>query len=133
MAGPLDSMMTDQVEQQLWQALRDVIEPDLGENIVDLGLVRSMRVGDNGAVAIDIIMTTSYSPHAVTLADDVRRAALRAGAARAEVRLVSEPAWTPYQMAESLRVLLGLPDSEPQLTKTATSWRDKVRRRLFRA
>lgn len=125
--------MQEITEQAVWQAMRDVIEPDLGENLVDLGLVRSMRVGDNAAVSIDISMTSQYSPHAGALADAVRRAARRAGASRADVRLLTEPAWTPYQMAQPLRTLLGLPDSEPQLPMTTTSWRDKVRRRLSRA
>lgn len=125
--------MADTTEQALWQALRTVIEPDLGENIVDLGLVQAVNAGPQGVAQIDITMTTQYSSYADEVAEAVRRAAGRAGATRAEVRLVSEPAWTPYCMTEPLRALLGLPDGEPKPPAQAaelTSWRSRLRRLL---
>ncbi|MEZ4767736.1 MAG: metal-sulfur cluster assembly factor [Caldilineales bacterium] len=127
--------MSDQTEQRLWQALRKVIEPDLGENIVDLGLVRSVRVRDDARATIDITTTTRYSPFADQAADEIRRAAASVGVSQIDVRLTAEPAWTPYHMAEHLRTLLGLPDSEPALPATAATdaWRDRIRRWLFRA
>lgn len=122
--------MQETTEQVVWQALRAVIEPDLGENIVDLGLVQSVRSASQGVVQIDITMTTPYSSHADAVADEVRRAADRAGTPRAEVRLMTEPTWTPYRMAEPLRVLLGLPANEPQPPAQVVenaSWRSRLR------
>lgn len=125
--------MADTTEQAVWQALRNVIEPDLGENIVDLGLVVAVRASSQGDVRIDITMTTRYSPHADVIVEAVKRAAQRAGAGRVEVRQVYQPAWTPYHMAEPLRALLGLPDREPAAPGQAAetrSWRSRLRRRL---
>ena len=127
--------MSDQIEQRLWRVLRDVIEPDLGENIVDLGLVRSIRVGSDADAKIDITMTTRYSPHADAIVTEVERAALHADVAGAVVRVMADPDWTPYRMAEPLRVLLGLPASEPEppVLPAPSSWRDRIRRRLSHA
>ena len=134
-AGPLDSMMQDSIEQAMWRALRDVIEPDLGESIVDLGLVRAVRAESPDITQIDITLTTPYSPHGEALTAAVRRAVSHAGLPGVEVQLVFEPAWTPYQMAEPLRALLGLPASEPQAPAQVaepTSWRSRLRRRFTR-
>ncbi len=125
--------MQETTEQAVLQALRDVIEPDFGESIVDLGLVRPCASESPDITQIDITLTTQYSPHAEALATAVRRAASHAGLPGAEVQLVFEPAWTPYQMAEPLRALLGLPDSEPQppaQVLESASWRSRLRRRL---
>lgn len=125
--------MTDITEQALWQALHSVIDPDFGENIVDLGLVCAVQTASRGGAKIDIITMTPYSAHAGTLAEEVRRAVHDAGLSRVTVRLVDEPAWTPYRMAASLRALLGLPDLEPEppgQIAPAASWRGRLRRRL---
>ncbi|MCB0244172.1 MAG: metal-sulfur cluster assembly factor [Anaerolineae bacterium] len=127
--------MQDSVEQAMWQALRDVIEPDLGESIVDLGLVRAVCAESPDITQIDITLTTPYSPHGEALTAAVRRAVSHAGLPGVEVQLVFEPAWTPYQMAEPLRALLGLPASEPQAPAQVaepTSWRSRLRRRFTR-
>ena len=60
----------------LTEALKGVIDPELGENIVDLGMVRSIAIAD-GRATIEIALTIAACPMRNTLEAEVRRAALR--------------------------------------------------------
>lgn len=44
------------------EALKDVIDPELGVNVVDLGLVYGLHYGDDGALLIDMTLTTAACP-----------------------------------------------------------------------
>jgi metal-sulfur cluster biosynthetic enzyme len=44
------------------EALKDVIDPELGVNIVDLGLLYGLRYADDGALLIDMTLTTAACP-----------------------------------------------------------------------
>ncbi|WP_250545482.1 metal-sulfur cluster assembly factor [Paenarthrobacter sp. DKR-5] len=44
------------------EALKDVIDPELGVNVVDLGLLYGLRYGDDGALLIDMTLTTAACP-----------------------------------------------------------------------
>jgi ring-1,2-phenylacetyl-CoA epoxidase subunit PaaD len=60
----------------------------------DLGVVRDLRVTDDGAVEVDLTPTYTGCPATAVIADDVRSALRAAGADRARVRTVLSPAWT---------------------------------------
>jgi metal-sulfur cluster biosynthetic enzyme len=85
-------------------ALRAVIDPEAGMNIVDLGLVYGIEVaGDVARVAIT--MTSPACPMGEMILDEVGailRAALPAGA-RTEVELTWTPPWDPSMMSEEAR------------------------------
>ena len=88
-------------------ALRGVIDPEIGINIVDLGLVyRALRNPDGIDVALTL-STPSCPLGDLLLAD--ARVALRARFADApsiRVELVWEPMWTPDRMSDAARRLL---------------------------
>ena len=89
--------------------LRAVIDPELGINIVDLGLVYDAR--REGAVAkVRMTMTTPACPMGPYLTDEVRNAltTMVSGIEEVEVDLVFEPRWSPAQMTEEARQFLGL-------------------------
>ncbi|WP_113717875.1 metal-sulfur cluster assembly factor [Arthrobacter dokdonensis] len=44
------------------EALKDVIDPELGVNVVDLGLLYGLRYGDDGALLLDMTLTTAACP-----------------------------------------------------------------------
>jgi metal-sulfur cluster biosynthetic enzyme len=44
------------------EALKDVIDPELGVNVVDLGLLYGLRYADDGALLIDMTLTTAACP-----------------------------------------------------------------------
>lgn len=70
--------MTDQEvqskEEGLLDALRQVIDPEIGMNIVELGLIRQTEIYDDRA-HINMIMTTPFCPYAPQLLEQTRRTA----------------------------------------------------------
>ena len=98
----------DSVEQAIWDALREVIDVEVGVNIVDLGLVYKVAVdGDKGSV--DITATSPSCPVHVSMAEEARQAILRKVPmlAGVQVRVVWDPPWTPERMSEAAKKLLG--------------------------
>lgn len=95
----------DQVES----ILRQVADPELGVNIVDLGLVYEIRVKE-GRIEVEMTLTTPACPLSAALRARVEEA-LRAHfpGHEVEVGLVWEPHWTPERMSEDARRQLGAP------------------------
>ncbi len=88
-------------------ALGEVIDPELGLDVVNLGLVVDVDVTD-GVVEVKLTMTTPACP----LGDEIVRDAedrLRAvpGVRDARVELVWEPPWSPEKMSPYAKELLG--------------------------
>jgi len=91
----------------LLSALRDVLDPELGLDVVDLGLVYRLETVD-GAVELDLGMTAPSCPFGDELARDARRALLLVpGVTDARVRIVLDPPWDPGRMSADARRLLG--------------------------
>ena len=99
--------MTDQLADRVRKALRVVIDPELGENIVDLGFVYGIAVTD-GRVWIVMTATTPGCPAAGFLREGAQAAASAVpGVVSADVAMIFEPAWTPDLIASSIRASLG--------------------------
>jgi metal-sulfur cluster biosynthetic enzyme len=95
-------------ESVLRDALRQVIDPEAGMNIVDLGLIYGIEIGA-GAVRIDMTMTTAACPMADLIVDEVYDAiesAVPRGTA-IDVQLVWDPPWTPERMSDLARERFG--------------------------
>lgn len=95
-------------EQAIDQALRQVIDPEIGINIVDLGLVYSMAV-EGKRVRVVMTMTTPACPMHSYLTEQAR-AALREqlpAAAAIELELTWDPPWRPEMMSSAARKMLG--------------------------
>lgn len=91
----------------VWAALRTVIDPELGINLVDLGLVYGVTVSD-GIAYITLTVTTPACPIGSFLQDQVRWAVLRLdGILGVEVEVVHDPPWTPALMSDDARRILG--------------------------
>jgi metal-sulfur cluster biosynthetic enzyme len=81
-------------------ALRDIEDPEVGTNIVDLGLIYEVVVGTDGMVNVKMTTTTRFCPASGFLADAVKvRVEHLAGVRQSQVDLVYEPAWSP-EMAQ---------------------------------
>jgi ATP-binding protein involved in chromosome partitioning len=75
-------------EADVLEALRAVIDPELGDNIVELGMVTGVEVSDTGALRVDVALTIAGCPLRNQLDHDVRsRLAALPGAASVEVRM----------------------------------------------
>jgi metal-sulfur cluster biosynthetic enzyme len=88
------------------QALYDVVDPELGINIVDLGLVYDVEASDD-RVRVEMTMTTPACPLHAYLTQEVENALLGAGAHLVKVDLVWSPPWDPSLMSRDARQMLG--------------------------
>lgn len=89
------------------QALRMVIDPELGENVVDLGLIYAIALED-GLVRVDMTTTTRGCPATNYLREAVETAASALPGIRSvEVELTYEPPWAPEMMTEDAKAHLG--------------------------
>lgn len=93
-------------EASLREALRRVIDPEIGMNIIDLGLVYGVVLAEDGsAVTVEMTMTSPACPMGEMIVEDVV-SVLREqfpAEAQVEVRLVWEPPWNPKLMSEEAR------------------------------
>jgi metal-sulfur cluster biosynthetic enzyme len=99
--------MAPLTEEQVRAALREVLDPELGISIADLGLIYDVIV-DGDRVRVDLTMTTPACPLGDLLMEQARGVLLELPGVRdADVRLVWEPPWSPERVAPSTRELLG--------------------------
>jgi metal-sulfur cluster biosynthetic enzyme len=99
-AGPVtEDLVTD--------LLGDVIDPELGVDIVNLGLVYGVEIGSAGVV-VRMTLTTSGCPLGAYLDDEVSRCLTQLpGAPEVRVDLVWVPAWSPAMMTDEAKRMLG--------------------------
>ncbi len=90
------------------QALRSVVDPELGINVVDLGLVYGVDIA-GGEVRVRLSMTSPTCPMGEHLRDQAARAIRERvpGAGPVDVALVREPPWHPGMMTEAAKRMLG--------------------------
>jgi metal-sulfur cluster biosynthetic enzyme len=90
------------------KALRAVKDPELGLNIIDIGLVYDVAVGDDGVARVKMTLTSPGCPAGAEIMDDVRRTlADLEGITSVDLELVWEPYWTPERMDPRVRAFLG--------------------------
>ena len=89
------------------KALRQVKDPEIGLNIIDLGLVYDVEVED-GEVHIKMTLTSPGCPVGPQIMSDADQAArMLDGVTGVEVELVWEPFWTPEKIDPKVRAFLG--------------------------
>lgn len=96
-------------EQAVFETLKSVFDPELGINIVDLGLVYEVKVDDEGGVDIEYTLTTMGCPIG-PLIEDQMRALLAEVPGVEEIRpeMVLRPAWSPEMMSDEAKAALGV-------------------------
>ena len=99
-------------EEQVREALKEVIDPELFVNIVDLGLIYTVTVAeveDKENVTIEMTMTSPACPAGPQLIGNSKSVVGRMeGVGEVEVRLVMSPPWTPDMMTEDAKDQLGI-------------------------
>lgn len=95
--------------RQIREALRRVIDPELGYNIVDLGLVYDVTVEDSGVTIVTMTTTTPGCPATNYLKAGAGEAASSVdGVEFVDVRLTYEPRWSPDMMTPEAKAHLGV-------------------------
>jgi phenylacetate-CoA oxygenase PaaJ subunit len=84
----------------LLEALRDVDDPEMPVNIVDLGMVYGVR-RDGGLVTVDLTFTAMGCPASEFILDDVRERLLREpGVDQVAINIVWDPPWSTKRMTQ---------------------------------
>ncbi len=90
------------------EALRDVVDPELGINVVDLGLIYGLHLDDDGGAVIDMTLTSAACP-LTDVIEDQARAALEGIVPSHRINWVWMPPWGPDKITmdgrEQLRAL----------------------------
>jgi metal-sulfur cluster biosynthetic enzyme len=98
---------TDTLKEQILEALRNVHDPELGINIVDLGLVYGVEI-EGDAVHITYTLTTMGCPIGPMIEAEIRRfLSTVEGVEQVEAEMVLRPPWTPEMMSEEAKAALG--------------------------
>ncbi len=95
------------LESEAWQRLIEVYDPELGIDVVNLGLVYGLRAED-GVLRVAMTLTTPGCPMGGSIPDQVRFVLdTIPGVRGTEIDLVWEPPWEPEMMSAAARQALG--------------------------
>jgi metal-sulfur cluster biosynthetic enzyme len=93
--------------EEVLEMLRQVEDPELGMDVVDLGLVYDVEV-EGPKVKVLYSLTSMGCPAGPLIAGDMERAAREVeGVEDVELELTFEPPWTPDKMSDDAKFILG--------------------------
>jgi metal-sulfur cluster biosynthetic enzyme len=94
-------------KEEVLEVLRQVEDPELGMDIVDLGLLYDVEV-EGPKVKILYSLTSMGCPAGPLIAGDIERTAREVeGVEDVELELTFDPPWTPDKMSEDAKFILG--------------------------
>jgi metal-sulfur cluster biosynthetic enzyme len=94
-------------EEQVKEKLKTVKDPEIGLDIISLGLVYGVELAAD-EVKITMTLTSPMCPLGDTLVAEVKKALAELGAAAAEVQLTFDPPWDTSKMSEEAKAELGV-------------------------
>ncbi len=95
-------------EEKIREALRDVIDYEIGLDVVSLGLIYNIEVDENNNVKVLMTLTTPMCPLGPMILADVERKIKELGANEVEVELTFDPPWSPEMMDPEIRKAMGI-------------------------
>lgn len=97
------------LREEIMEALEQVIDPELGIDIINLGLVYGVDVDENGDVLVTMTLTAMGCPLAATIQQDVRAALMPIeGVNNVDVNIVWDPPWTKDRLSRYAKIALGI-------------------------
>ncbi|WP_110929069.1 metal-sulfur cluster assembly factor [Bacillus massiliglaciei] len=101
--------MDQDLKDSILGALEQVIDPELGIDIVNLGLVYDVDMDDNGLTTVTMTLTAMGCPLAGTIVDQVKIALEDIPEVKeTEVNIVWSPAWSKDRMSRYAKIALGI-------------------------
>ena len=95
-------------EQAILEALKHVVDPELGINIVDLGLVYEVDISPDGTIHIEYTLTTMGCPIGPLIEQQMQSFLENVpGVTSVDADMVLRPPWTPEMMSEEAKAALG--------------------------
>ncbi|ODN30577.1 metal-sulfur cluster assembly factor [Fervidobacterium thailandense] len=102
-------MTKEELKTAVWNKLKEVIDWEIGLDVVTLGLVYDIQVDDQNNVKVLMTMTTPMCPLAGSiLADAEMKIRSINGVGNVEVELTFDPPWTPDRIDPIIRKQLGI-------------------------
>lgn len=104
-------VMDEALKENLLGALEYVVDPEIGIDIVNLGLVYDVDLDENGLCTVTMTLTSMGCPLAGHIEQDVRRALSNIPEIKdIEVNIVWDPPWGKDKMSRYAKIALGIPD-----------------------
>jgi metal-sulfur cluster biosynthetic enzyme len=101
----------EQLKQKAAEALENVVDPELGIDIVNLGLVYGIDFDEENNCTVTMTLTAMGCPLSATIKEDVKRALSMVEEINdAEVNIVWNPPWSMDNMSRYAKIALGIPD-----------------------
>jgi metal-sulfur cluster biosynthetic enzyme len=95
--------------EDVYKELRQVYDPEIPVNIVDLGLVYDVKLDEAGACNVTMTLTSQSCPEARTIPEVMkRRINALPGVSGTQITIVWDPPWTPQKISEEGRKMLGI-------------------------
>lgn len=109
MADKYTEEQIEDIKNRILSELEEVIDPELGIDIINLGLVYEISFDDSGLTEIQMTLTTMGCPLADLLTDQIHDALKSVPEVTdIKVKLVWEPIWTIDKMSRYARIALGI-------------------------
>ena len=97
-----DGVASPTVADDVWEALKDVVDPELGINVVDLGLVYDVHLEEGNVATLDMTLTSAACP-LTDVIEDQTRAALDGLVDSFTINWVWMPPWGPDKITDDGR------------------------------
>ncbi len=96
-------------EDEITEALQNVIDPELGLDFVELGLVYAVEANEEGRVDITFTLTTPACPIGPQVSEQmIEFVSEIEGVTEVVPTMVFTPPWTPEKMSEDAKFALGM-------------------------
>lgn len=103
--------MDQELKDNIYGALETVIDPEIGIDIVNLGLVYDIQMDENGNTEITMTLTSIGCPLAGTIVQMVKAALADIPEVKeVNVNIVWNPPWSKERMSRYAKIALGIPD-----------------------
>ena len=105
----MESINQTIIEAQVVEALRTCFDPEIPVNIYEMGLIYDLKVAPEGAVKVQMTLTSPHCPAVQSLPAEIE-SKVRAvpGVSDVTIDLVWDPPWDPSKMSEAARLQLGM-------------------------
>ncbi len=103
--------MDEALKENLMGALENVIDPELGIDIVNMGLIYEVDLDDAGLCTVTMTLTSMGCPLAAHIEQDIRRVLADIPQVKEiDVNIVWDPPWGKDKMSRYAKIALGIPD-----------------------
>lgn len=99
---------SENIGVKIYDTLKTVIDPELGVNIIDLGLVYKIEYSEDKGILVDVTLSTKGCPMADVIMDDIQTTlAAKFPNEKLNIELVWEPTWNADFMTPAGKFALG--------------------------